>query len=370
MRKFARPDLPSPDPHKREMDTYFVVGAYIDEKFVKKIRELTGTDQAFRKIAVVFSFFENVRAAKRFCTMVRDAACIDVAIEHMSIPASAVPCLADALKRMDIQVLKICDVELFDAGAEALAAAFRECPSLRTIMLRKNEITPSGGALVASALRSGAVELLDLSGNKLGASFATRVVYTGCKLTRLMLNATDLGQSGFETLCSELLRHDVHLLTLGVAENAIGDVGCAAGLLAHPRSMLRNLDLSSNNISNITVLREAISLNRSITDIWLENNRSLGDADIVSAFLYPRCPVTNLMLGIVSLSGTRVSLHVNAMLDARLARACNWRARVMIALCTVKVPRLAARGAAINKLPTDIIRLVADLLRMRTSSLQ
>lgn len=366
---FAGPALSSPDPHKREMKTHYVSGIRIDERSIEDIQRLIDTTATFRSIRLIGSVFKSAKVAEKFCTMVRDSGWTKVAIVNMSMPASAILCLADSIKHADIQGFEICDVELFAAGVEALAAAFRERPGLHTVVLQNTNMSLSGCAMVTSALRSCAVEFLDFSHNPIGATFAAHAIYTGCKLTRLSLGNTGMGQSGFETLCSELLRHDVHLLRLSVDGNDICDVGCAARLLSHPRSRLRNLDLSSNNISSVVVLREAIFLNRTIMVIWLENNRLLGDADIVSTFLDPNNPVTNLALGIVSLSGTLVSPHIEKMLDARLSAAGNGRSKAMIAICTAKVPRLGARGAAINKLPTDIIRLVAGLLPVDMNSL-
>lgn len=280
------------------------------------------------------STFSSNALAERFCEMVCRSGLTMLTLERMSMPSRAILRLANTLTTSNLRVLRLSAIGLHVTDAEILV----------------------------ESLRSSAVVSLDLSDNAIGPSVAVRLIYPGCKLTTLNIASTKLGQPGFERLCSNLVRYDVHLLTLDVSRNNICDVSCAAGPIANPGNVLRTLNLSRNIFSNLTALRKVIYLSRSIASINLSQVKSLADGDIVATFLDARNPVTNVTLGFVNLEGTLISPHVRDMLSDRLKRTSSWRSRVVIALCTANVPRLGARSSAVKRLPTDIVRVVAEFL--------
>lgn len=285
-----------------------------------------------------------------------------VILEDTPLPASAIRCLANLLPGSRVRVLRLANVDLGDTGMQTLAAAFPYCKTLHTVNFSKNGISKDGYLTLARALPTSGIVSLDLSYNPIGADISAQLVYAGCGLTHLVFTATNMGQTGFETLCSALMHHGVHLKRLCVSENNITDVGCIASLIAHPRSVLRELVLSHNDISSVAVLQEAISLTRTLRVLSLMHNVALGDSDIVDAFLRPDTAMTNFRLQHIMLSGTSVSDHVRSLLADRLQRVRAWRSRVLIALCTAKVPRFGAHCSAVKKLPHDIMCLIADLL--------
>jgi Ran GTPase-activating protein (RanGAP) involved in mRNA processing and transport len=160
--------------------------------------------------------------------------------------------VARCLLRSSHTLLDLSGNFIRDAGAEALAAAIRCNPNLTAIVLRSNDIGPSGAsALIGALSRSKTITSLDLSG------------LNG-------VNRNHIGQKGCRAL-ADALRFNPVLVSLNIDENGIGPYGLEQ-MLPGARRVVRlsalGYSLKEPGLENNTALDVLSLASNNLVRLW------------------------------------------------------------------------------------------------------
>ena len=157
------------------------------------------------------------------------------------------------LKRVNLTLLQLVQLDLGDRAAHALAAAVQEC-SLKKLDLTFNEIGDPGAYSLANALSDCGLEVLLLGRNKV----------------------TDKGAKAF---AKALTKGNSSLKVLDLRRNAITDEGAIALIEALPYTRIQTLQLDANNLTGRIIPHLCASLPKSCLEaLFLGSNLLTDDA--------------------------------------------------------------------------------------------
>jgi hypothetical protein len=176
--------------------------------------------------------------------------------------------LARALKQTPLSGLRALDLSknsIGNRGAEALAKALCESPSLQTLYLSNNGICCDGAEALAKALlcESPSLQTLDLSNNVIGNMGAVALAKALCesRLQTLYLSDNVIGNRGTVAL-AKALPVSSSINELDLSDNVFGIRGVEALAEALPvSSSMNKLDLSKNHLDSV-LLRHSSILSR------------------------------------------------------------------------------------------------------------
>ncbi|XP_076147661.1 uncharacterized protein LOC143132186 [Alosa pseudoharengus] len=147
--------------------------------------------------------------------------------------------------------------KLGDSRVKQLSALLEDSHCrLQKLMLNYSNIGEEGCAHLTKALTSNPSHLieLDLSGNELGDSgvkhISALLKNPNCKLQKLLLNNTNIKEEGCAALASALTSNPSHLIELDLSMNKFGKSGVKhiSALLKSPDCKLQKLLLNNTNI--------------------------------------------------------------------------------------------------------------------------
>jgi len=166
-----------------------------------------------------------------------------------------------------------------------LALALRLNSSLKSLSIALNGLGTKGAAMLCRSLSRDetAIEELNLYGNAIGDEGLSCVLYAFGRLKALDIGRNEITSAGVSRLTESALV-DLPLASLSLAENTVGETGCAAvaPLLASGKSLAR-LSLSNCGVNDegVKMLCLALQRNRVLFDVDLSAN-SLKSVGITS----------------------------------------------------------------------------------------
>lgn len=212
-----------------------------------------------------------------------------VDLSQRGVTSQDAPLIRAALSRNPrLSTLKLSYNGLRDDGVAELALAVRGHPALRVLDVGFNGVGDAGCEALAAAIAGarGALEVLCLSGNSVGARGATALATaaatpTASSLRRLHLTANGLGPSGARALAQAAAARDARAAAAtgearddgsGLTELFLGGTGMgSAGCLSVSNMLLTNfsirtLVLSDNGLTDrdLVLFSQSVSRNRSV----------------------------------------------------------------------------------------------------------
>jgi Ran GTPase-activating protein (RanGAP) involved in mRNA processing and transport len=180
-----------------------------------------------------------------------------------------------------LKILNLCNEDIGDEGATALANALQVNTSLQNLCLNRSNIGDDGAAELAKAL------LVNRS------------------LTKILLYGNNIGDKG-ATALAKALQVNKFLGCIGLIGNKIGDKGATAWANAlQINTSLTWIDLSGNNNicdEGATALAQALQVNTTLVFINLAGNK-IGDE---GATALAKALQVNTTLGFIYLAGNKI----------------------------------------------------------------
>lgn len=215
-------------------------------------------------------------------------------------------------KNTYLTYLDISANELGPDGAASIAKLIATPAStLRTLLLYGNFLGPAGVHHVCQAMRSNKeVRRLTLGNNNAADASAgdiAEMLRSNYTLEALDLRLNTITPAGIKVIAEEGLAHNGSLSSLCVSGNPIGPVGAdslSRALIAHQRSAMSSLDLSSCDLRTSGGLRMASLIGSSIT--LREVNLSDNELDDEAAIALAENMATSISLSSVDLSANMI----------------------------------------------------------------
>ncbi|KJE97191.1 hypothetical protein CAOG_07638 [Capsaspora owczarzaki ATCC 30864] len=166
--------------------------------------------------------------------------------------------------------------QIDDAGARAIAEAFKVNTTLKELDLYQNQIGDAGLQAVAEALKvNTTLTSLDLEENRLGDAGAHAIaeaLKVNKTLDWLNLNKNQIGDAGAQAI-AEALKVNTTLSSLHLGDNQIGDIGAqaiAGALMVNKQ--LWWLDIRFNFIgkAGLQAIGEARQVNRTLNRLLID----------------------------------------------------------------------------------------------------
>ncbi|XP_067284704.1 NACHT, LRR and PYD domains-containing protein 12-like isoform X2 [Pseudorasbora parva] len=201
---------------------------------------------------------------------------LDMSSNHLK--DSGVKLLSDGLKSSHCQlnILRLCECNLTAQSCETLSSVLQSSNSvLRELDLSNNDLQDSGVKLLSDGLKSCKLEILRFSICNLTAqsceTLSSVLQSSDSVLRELDLSNNDLQDSGVKLLSDGLKSCKLEILRFSLCKLTAQSCEILSSVLQSSHSVLRELDLSNNDLqdSGIKQLSDGLKRNCKLEILWL-----------------------------------------------------------------------------------------------------
>ena len=202
-------------------------------------------------------------------------------LEYYNLRKAELDQIGDVLAtEPNLKVLKLTNNTISDTGAMALAESIAHNTSLDTLDLILNQIEEEGVKALFCGLQSNiSIKTLNLYRNPISDIPEVWKALRSSTLTHIYLYNNKIADAGAMAL-AESITHNTSLETLYLNWNQIGKEGGIALFDALKNTSIRKLNLSENNLWDVTNIGKTLANNQTLKELDLSKNK-LGDEDAV-----------------------------------------------------------------------------------------